>query len=184
MCPESGFRFSPKSSNFFDAVMFLLASLVTGLKFHANVITGSGVMTILVRDLTAHDWNPDVIVKLFWRCRVRSGKFSYWSKFHVNIISGSGVMAILVLVHKGFDQKYGYYRRVMTVVVYKGFDQKCFRLSFRRYQIRVNWFRKFTPNISYILSMNAMNEEVETQCWVHNSLFAKKQFLPSCLQLY
>ena len=38
----------------------------------------------------------DVIVKLFWGCRVSLVTFSYWSKFHISIMTGSWVMTIFV----------------------------------------------------------------------------------------
>ena len=42
----------------FEGVLFLLSSLVTGLKFHVNVITGSGDMTIFFfKGLTR---NPEI----------------------------------------------------------------------------------------------------------------------------
>ena len=65
MHPESSFRISPNypeiekitmmsqfagmtpSSNFFEVVLFLLPSLVTGPSFNVNLIIGSGVLTIL-----------------------------------------------------------------------------------------------------------------------------------------
>ena len=37
-----------------------------------------------------------VIAEIFWRCRVSSVMFSYWSKFHVNMIIGSRVMTIFL----------------------------------------------------------------------------------------
>ena len=42
----------------FEGVLLLLSSLVTGLKFHVNVITGSGDMTIFFfKGLTR---NPEI----------------------------------------------------------------------------------------------------------------------------
>ena len=44
----------------------------------------------------------EVIMKLFWRCRVPPVSFSYWSKFHVNNITGSRVMT--VFLYKGLTR--------------------------------------------------------------------------------
>ena len=44
--------------NFFDVAVFLLSSLLTGPRFNINIITGSGVMTIIVyKELTR---NPEI----------------------------------------------------------------------------------------------------------------------------
>ena len=43
------------SSNYFDDVLFVLPSLVTGPYFNVNIITGSGVITIyLYKELTRY----------------------------------------------------------------------------------------------------------------------------------
>ena len=44
----------------------------------------------------------DVMVILFWRCRVSLVRFSYCSKFHNNTTTGSGVM--IIFVYKGFTR--------------------------------------------------------------------------------
>ena len=82
MHPESSFRISPycpeiekitmmsqfagmtPSSNFFEVVLFLLPSLVTGPSFNVNLIIGSGVLTILFyKELTR---NLEIRNTLIW----------------------------------------------------------------------------------------------------------------------
>ena len=79
---ESGFRIVPNwpkirkitmisqfanmtsSSTFLDVILFLLSSLVYWSKFHVNIITGSGVMTIyFYKGLTR---NPEIGNTLVW----------------------------------------------------------------------------------------------------------------------
>ena len=47
-------------------------------------------------------FQPDIIVKFFWRRFVFLVKFSYWSKFHFSVITGSRVMTISFC--KGFSR--------------------------------------------------------------------------------
>ena len=70
-CPEiekitmtSQFAGMTPSSNFFEVVLFLLPSLVTGPSFNVNLIIGSGVLTILFyKELTR---NLEIRNTLIW----------------------------------------------------------------------------------------------------------------------
>ena len=68
------------SSNFFDVVLFLLSNLVPWSKLHVNIITGFGVVTIIVykgltRNLEIGNTPIRVLLNIWRLGPVRDTKF-------------------------------------------------------------------------------------------------------------
>ena len=119
MCPESGLRTAPNwpkirkmtmmsqfsdmtsSSTFFDVVFVSLVKFSYWSKFHVNIITGSGIMTIffykgLTRNLEIRN-TPVSVFPNIWRLgRVMGTKF--------------GTMSNRMLLNAAKFQGYSFYR--------------------------------------------------------------------------